>query len=77
MNRYCVVILQNKKRLVVPQMWVQHKDKKCTKIFVSGDGDENKHPDFDLPVKFFIQQNDSCYNGFLLSDKFRKYRYII
>lgn len=71
---YCIVILQNRKVLVVPQTWVQHKQKKCTKVFLSDSGDDMKIPDFDLPVKYFIQKGDACYNGFLLSSsRYRKY----
>lgn len=72
MNHYCIVILQNKKVLVVPEMWVQSKNRRSTKIFLSGD--ENKVPDFDIPVKYFIQDDDACYNGFLVGDNFRKYQ---
>lgn len=70
MNFY-VVIFQNREVRVVPEMWIQHKQKKSTKIFLSQN--ENQIPDFTLPVKYFIQEKDSCYNGFVLGAKQGKF----
>lgn len=71
---YCVILLQNHKRIAVPSDWVQHKTpRKNTKIFLSSD--ETKIPDFELPIKYFIQPNDACYNGFFLG-KYREYKKI-
>lgn len=68
---YAVVLLQNRKTIVVPEYWVQHKNrKKMTKIYLSQD--ENNIPNFDLEPKYFIQQSDACYNGFFIG-KYREY----
>lgn len=67
---FSVVLLQNRKKLVVPSDWVQHKNrKKSTKIFLSAN--ENKTPDFSLETKYFIQPFDACYYGFFI-DQYRK-----
>lgn len=71
---YCLVLMQNRQKLVVPADWVQHKNrKKSTKIFLSAD--ENKEPDFHLETKYFIQPYDACYYGFSLG-LYRKYFYL-
>lgn len=68
---YCVVLLQNRKTVVVPEEWVQHKSRKrTTKIFQSVD--ESKIPDFSLSTKYFIQKCDACYYGYYI-EKYRKY----
>lgn len=60
-----VVILQNRTAKAVPADWIQSKNPhKLTKIFISSD--ENKEPDFTLPVKYFNQESDACYYGFCM-----------
>lgn len=71
----CVVILQNRTTKIVPASWVQNKNrKKNTNIFISPD--ENKVPDFSLPIKYFNQSVDACYYGFCLG-KYSKFEVMI
>lgn len=63
---FCVVLLQNRKKLVVPQEWVQQKSHtKSTKNFVSAK--KNTVPNFSLPPKYFMQSYDACYYGYFIS----------
>lgn len=63
---FAAVILQaHRKKLAVPEAWVQEKNPNHqTKVFFSKN--EQKSPDFTLPVKYFLQDSDSVYNAIYL-----------
>lgn len=65
---YCVILLQSRRKIVVPSIWVQHKDKSFepVKIFISSD--KRAQPNFNLETYFFLQEKDGCYNGYCLKE---------
>lgn len=60
---YGAVILQaHRKKLAVQDNWIEEKKaNQVTKVFLSKN--EQKSPDFTLPVKFFEQNEDSVHNA--------------
>lgn len=66
------VQLQNSRTIIVRGDWIQNKNpKKWTKIFRSKV--KNKTPNFSLPTKFFLTDDDACYNGLCLRQITGKY----
>lgn len=64
---FCAVILQSRKKIVVPSLWVQHKYSSYpTKIFLSKD--QNDQPDFETEVYFFLRDFPACYHGYFLKE---------
>lgn len=65
MDTYCGVITQSHVQLVVPVAWLESKENKITKIFYSPN--EHDKPDFNLPVKYFVNKKEKAlYNAYII-----------
>lgn len=66
-NMYCAVILQSKKKLVLPSGWVQNKySSNPTRIFFSKN--ESDQPNFESESYYFLRDFPACYHGYFLKE---------
>lgn len=61
---FCAVILENKRKLVVPEEWIRIVDRDLFSIYYSPD--ENSAPDFDKMYYQFHAKEARSYYGYIL-----------
>lgn len=65
---FAVVILERKKKLVVPEVWIKIIDGDFAKIFYAKD--KNAIPCFENVHRYFHQNEHRSYYGYVLKKKF-------